>query len=126
MGESCVFCEIVAGDAPATVLASWPDALAIRPLGPVTPGHALIIPRRHVRDLTEDPEVTAATFRRAAEYAQPPVNLITSAGEVATQSVYHLHVHVLPRSWRDGVRLPWHSGKHARPTSSGSDQEAGR
>lgn len=108
----CVFCEIVAGRAPATVVRRWSDALAIVPLGPVTPGHVLIIPTEHVTDATTDPEVTAATYRRAAEYAQPPCNLITNAGRVATQSVFHLHVHVIPRAHRDGLALPWHSGQH--------------
>jgi histidine triad (HIT) family protein len=51
--EDCVFCRIAAGDAPATIVRAWPDALAIVPLGPVTPGHILVIPKAHVAESTE-------------------------------------------------------------------------
>lgn len=104
---TCVFCDIVSGRAPAEVMNIWPDALAIIPLGPVTPGHVLVLPRRHVTDATTDPEVTAATMRRAAEIASWPSNIITSVGGPATQTVFHLHVHVVPRREGDGLMLPW-------------------
>jgi len=103
----CVFCEIVARRTPATIVAEWPGALAIQPLNPVTRGHLLVIPRQHVADALEDPSVTAATFLCAALIADRPVNLITSAGSVATQTVFHLHVHVVPRRAGDGLTLPW-------------------
>lgn len=116
--SGCVFCQIVAGNSPATVVESWPDALAIVPLGPVTEGHVLVIPRAHVRDFVEDPVVTAATMARAAQLAQTydiaPANLITSAGREATQSIFHLHVHVVPRRENDGLALPWYSGRSRR------------
>lgn len=103
----CPFCAIVAGTAPATVVRRWDDAIAIVPLNPVVEGHILIIPHRHVEDYTSDPEVTAAVMRRAAEIGPFPSNLITSAGEDATQSVKHLHAHVVPRRPGDGLLLPW-------------------
>ncbi len=105
--STCVFCEIVAGRAPATVIREWPDALAIVPRGPVVDGHVLVIPKQHVADFAEDPDVTAATARRAAELSGGPANLITSAGESATQTVFHLHFHIVPRSFGDGLALPW-------------------
>jgi len=105
--DACVFCAIVAGEAPATVIREWPDAIAIVPLRPVAPGHVLVIPRTHVADATVDPDVTAVTMRRAAELAVPPCNLITSAGRPATQTVFHLHIHVVPRRVGDGLALPW-------------------
>lgn len=105
--RDCVFCQIVAGEAPATVIREWPDAIAIVPLRPVAPGHVLVIPRTHVADATVDPDVTAVTMRRAAELAVPPCNLITSAGRPATQTVFHLHIHVVPRRVGDGLALPW-------------------
>ncbi|MET8648447.1 HIT family protein [Nocardia aurea] len=106
----CVFCEIAAGRAPATVVAEWPDALAIVPLGPVVDGHVLIIPREHVTDFADSPGATAATMRRAAEYTtgrHASANLITSMGRAATQSVFHLHIHIVPRSVDDGLMTPW-------------------
>jgi histidine triad (HIT) family protein len=51
--------------------------------------------------------VTAAVMRRAAELATPPCNIITSAGTEATQTVFHLHVHIVPREAGDGLELPW-------------------
>ncbi|GGS07823.1 hypothetical protein GCM10010269_53560 [Streptomyces humidus] len=107
--EDCPFCRIVAGAAPAQVLREWPDALAIVPRHPVTPGHALVIPRTHVADVAVDPAVSASTMRRAAEMAfnLGECNIITSRGESATQSVFHLHMHVLPRRPEDGLALPW-------------------
>lgn len=108
---TCVFCEILIGQQPATVLRQWSNAIAIEPLNPVTPGHALIIPRAHVRDFTESPAICADTFHRAAEYAEQqhifPANLLTSAGREATQTIFHLHVHVIPRRDGDGLTLPW-------------------
>lgn len=114
--SGCPFCLIITGAAPATIVRRWWDAIAIEPLNPVVSGHVLIIPTRHVADFSEDPEVTAATMRRAAEFAADggPCNLITSQGVEATQSVFHLHVHLIPRRLDDKLALPWHSGKHTR------------
>lgn len=110
----CPFCEIVAGRAPATIVREWPDALALVPLGPVVDGHLLVIPKRHVRDFTHAPFTAADTMRRASELAYEldrPMNLITSKGREATQSVFHLHLHLVPRAANDGLALPWYSGR---------------
>lgn len=109
--EPCVFCNIMAGDEPAEFVHRWTDAVAIVPLNPVTPGHVLVMPRVHVVDASDRPQVTALAMERAASIAVPPFNIITSAGREATQSVWHLHLHVVPRSANDGLALPWHSGK---------------
>lgn len=105
--EDCVFCRIVAGQEPAKVVARWEDVIAIVPLNPVTEGHVLVIPNAHVRDATEDPIITASVMARAAYLAKSPCNIITSAGEEATQTVFHLHVHIVPRRKGDGLHLPW-------------------
>ena len=107
MPPDCVFCQIVAGTTPATMVAEWRDAIAIVPLNPVTEGHTLVIPRRHVRDALTYPLLTAITMVRAASLAKAPCNFITSVGEEATQTVFHLHVHVVPRRPNDGLVLPW-------------------
>ncbi|MFD5615842.1 HIT family protein [Kitasatospora sp. NPDC127060] len=96
----------MAGTVAARVVRRWPDALALHPLGPVTSGHLLVIPLLHVPDVTTDPEVSAVLLRRAAEIATPPCNVITSAGEAATQTVFHAHLHLLPGSFGDGLLLP--------------------
>lgn len=99
---TCPFCNY-----SGPFVAVWPDAYAITPLDPVVPGHVIVIPRRHVVDCTEDPEVTATVMWAASTIATPPCNLITSAGREASQTVFHLHVHIVPRTDGDGLALPW-------------------
>ena len=105
---SCPFCAIIRGETPAQIVQRWPDAIAIVPLNPVRPGrHLLVIPVEHVDDALEQPVVTAVAMQRAAELAQAPCNIITSVGSEATQTVRHLHVHIVRRSEADGLMLPW-------------------
>lgn len=111
--SDCVFCQIVRGAAPARIEAHWPDALAFVPLNPVTDGHLLVVPRVHVTSYLEDPIVTGVVMARAAELAARlgrglgQSNLITSAGDDATQTVFHMHVHLIPREAGDAISLPW-------------------
>lgn len=119
MPERCVFCAIISGDEPATVIRRWPDVIAIAPLNPVTEGHTLVIPTDHVRDAIENPAVTAKTMHAAAELATAPCNIITSAGREATQSVFHLHLHIVPRAEGDGLALPWYSDQNGKVPING-------
>lgn len=112
--SDCIFCSIVRGEAPARVVQEWPDAMAIVPLSPVVDGHQLVIPKRHVVDAASDPETSAIAMLRAAEIAPWPSNIITSLGAEATQSVFHLHLHIVPRAENDGLALPWYSGKGSK------------
>lgn len=116
--ELCPFCEINTGRAPATFVHEWSDAIAIVPLNPVVEGHTLVIPKTHVTDFADNPDVSGATARRAAQLCRDldltHANLITSRGVHATQSVFHLHLHLLPRAENDGLALPWYSGKGRR------------
>ncbi|MER6020172.1 HIT family protein [Streptomyces anulatus] len=109
MVAACVFCGIVAGLAPADIVREWEDVIAIRPLNPVTPGHVLVIPHTHVADVGEHPLVSARTMACAAELTSvlPAANVITSKGRAATQTVAHLHLHVVPRTAGDDLPLPW-------------------
>ena len=106
----CVFCEILAGRAPATFVQRAPKWSAFVPLGPAAPGHVLFVPARHVASAAEAPAVAGAIMRVAAGWAAsryPAYNLITSSGADATQSVFHLHVHVVPRGPGDGLPVHW-------------------
>lgn len=108
--SDCVFCDIIAGTAPAVIAYTWPEAVAFIPLNPVTVGHVLVVPRKHVSLPHEDPELYQAVQGRAAVFAglmDTHYNLIANAGEEATQSIEHLHVHLLPRFHGDGLQLPW-------------------
>jgi histidine triad (HIT) family protein len=107
----CAFCDVLYFGAPAQVVGEWSDAIAIVPLHPVVDGHLLVIPRLHVPHALADSDVTAATMRRAVELARTEgtaaLNLITSIGAAATQTVAHLHIHIVPRAPGDGLALPW-------------------
>lgn len=108
--NDCVFCKIVAGDSPATIIQEVRDSLVIVPLNPVVEGHLIVIPKKHVADAHEEPYVTAKTMLDAADYSRTvndDANFITSVGKPATQSVFHLHIHIVPRSEDDGLKLPW-------------------
>ncbi|MFG3254938.1 HIT family protein [Streptomyces sp. NPDC048172] len=111
-----MFCSIVAGRVPAEVVRAWDDVIAIVPLDPVTPGHVLVIPHTHVADIGEDPVVSARTMACAAELAGEleAANVITSKGSIATQTVFHLHVHVVPRREADALPLPWTPRQEAK------------
>lgn len=107
-----MFCRIAAGDEPARVVWESDDALAFFPDVPATRGHTLVIPRSHVEDfVAASPAVLSAValasnrVGRALERALEPqgMNAITSKGRAASQSVFHLHVHLVPR-W-DGDRM---------------------
>jgi histidine triad (HIT) family protein len=115
----CAFCRIARDEESAEVVCQGGDWLAFFPLTPATPGHTLVIPRAHVADLWQaDPglgrELMSAviTVGRAIEAALQPdgMNLITSAGTAAEQTVFHLHLHLVPR-WRDdGFGQIWSTG----------------
>lgn len=103
---ACVFCaKISAGD----VERRWPAVVCFEPLNPVTPGHMLVVPVTHVADVGTDPRWSAVTMAAAAELAGQlgDCNIITSRGPAATQTVLHLHLHVVPRRPGDGLALPW-------------------
>lgn len=114
----CVFCEIVHGRAPATVVRDWPHALAIVPLDPVPDGHVLVLPKDHSQDFTTGSEALLWAMMGAASLAREiggDVNMITSKGPNATQTVFHLHLHLIPRYAGDGITLPWTPAMPALP-----------
>ena len=113
----CVFCRIAAGDAPATVVDEDERTLAFMDISPGTRGHALVVPKAHADDLYEvDPADLAACAvaaqrlaRRARDWlGAAGVNLLNACRPAAWQTVFHFHVHVIPRYAGDPLRLPWH------------------
>ncbi len=127
----CVFCAIVTGDLPSSVVYDDARVLAFMDLRPATPGHLLVIPKRHAADLAGlDPEDGAAMFRvaqrvaagvRASSVAPEGVNLFLADGEAAGQEVPHVHLHVLPRSAGDGLRI---AADFQSPTRAELDRQA--
>jgi len=102
----CLFCSIVAGDIPSRQVYADDAAIAFLDINPFHPGHTLVIPRRHVRDLLADPSVLGeiapaieATAKLLADrLGTEGMNILSSAGEVAGQEVMHVHFHLVPRS----------------------------
>ena len=114
--EDCIFCAIVAGDAPAQIIDSDEHAVAFMDISPATRGHALVIPRNHYIDLMEMPDdelehvfVAARRLARKLKEALNPAgfNVINACGSVAWQTVFHFHLHVIPRYEDDPLELPW-------------------
>lgn len=111
--KPCVFCDIAAGTASAVVVREWPDTIAIKPRGGVLTGggHVLVIPRCHVATAIEDPTVSGLVAERAAQLAVElgweDLNLIVNVGPYSSQTVLHLHWHMLRRRLGDRIALPW-------------------
>jgi histidine triad (HIT) family protein len=112
----CIFCKIVAGELPSTIVAEDERTVSFMDIAPATRGHALVIPRAHSRDLldieTEDLSAVALAAKRLAARASERleaagVNVINSCGAAAWQTVFHFHVHVIPRYADDPLQLPW-------------------
>ncbi len=123
--SECVFCAIVAGQAPASVVYEDEQVLAFMDIRPVTSGHLLVIPRRHAADLAElDPETGGRIFQVAMGLAAAVrrsgvpcegVNLYLADGVAAGQDVLHVHLHVVPRYRGDGFGLHFPPGYGQRP-----------
>lgn len=118
--QACAFCTIAHGeDSSVEVVCQDEDWVAFFPLHPATPGHTLVIPRTHVSGLWEaEPALGVALMTaamqvgRAIGSALSPqgMNLITSAGSVAEQTIFHLHLHIVPRWNDDGFGAIWPTG----------------
>ncbi|MBE0519988.1 HIT family protein [Candidatus Bathyarchaeota archaeon] len=113
--EDCVFCRIIKGIAPASVVYTDEKVVALMDIQPVNPGHVLIIPKAHAAQLSElDEETGAHMFRIAMRIAEAlrrssiryeGVNLFLADGEAAFQEVFHVHLHVIPRFRGDGFEI---------------------
>jgi histidine triad (HIT) family protein len=113
----CIFCKIVAGEIPSHKIDEDDKTLAFMDINPWTRGHALVIPKEHSRNIYDvDPEDLAAVHITAQRVAQrmrerlncDGMNILQSSEPVAMQTVFHTHLHVIPRYSDDGLRLPAH------------------
>ena len=116
MNGDCIFCAIASGDGPAEVVDSDEHTVAFMDINPATRGHSLVIPRTHSANLMEisdqDLERTMLAARRLArkiDAALEPAgfNVINACGAAAWQTVFHFHLHVIPRYEDDPLKLPW-------------------
>jgi histidine triad (HIT) family protein len=112
----CLFCKIAAGEIPSTRVDEDERTIAFMDINPATRGHVLVVPREHateVRDIrTEDLNACVAAGQALVQRMEERlgadgVNLLNSCGSAAWQTVFHFHVHVIPRYDTDPLRLPW-------------------
>ena len=114
--ENCIFCKIANGDIPSKTIYEDNDFRVILDLGPATKGHALILPKDHYANLYELPDVVAGNaFKLAKKMAAQMTkkldcdgfNIVQNNGEVAGQTVFHFHMHLIPRYKDDNQRIGW-------------------
>jgi histidine triad (HIT) family protein len=119
MSEDCIFCGIVAGDVPGQIVDSDERTVAFMDINPATRGHSLVVPRAHSADLLEisDEDLEAAMLaarrlsRRIKKTLDPAgINVLNACGAAAWQTVFHFHLHVIPRYEDDPLELPWVPG----------------
>lgn len=116
----CIFCKIAKGDIPAATLYEDEQFRVILDLGPASRGHALIMPKEHYENLYEIPDDLAASAMVLAKKMAVVMtkalgcagfNLVQNNGQPAGQTVFHFHVHLIPRYENDGVKLGWKMGE---------------
>lgn len=122
MTDQCVFCDILTGDLPSVRVAEDETTYAFMDIHPATAGHLLVVPKQHSKDLVEIPAddlsaVTLAAQRIATTAVETfeanGVNLLNCCGAEAWQTVFHFHMHVIPRyadTSKDQLVLPWEPG----------------
>ena len=112
----CIFCRLIAGEIPAAMVYEDAQTLAFMDIGQVNPGHVLVASRRHVATLLDlTPDEAAAAMRTAhrvahavqAAFDPPGLTLLQANGHEGDQTVFHFHLHVVPRHADDGIALSW-------------------
>lgn len=121
--QDCIFCKIINGEIPAAKVYEDDDVYAFLDISQVTKGHTLIIPKTHSKDIYETNEENASTlFARVPKIANAikkayrplGINVLSNTGEAAGQSVFHLHIHLLPRyGEEDGFHTKWQTNSDA-------------
>ncbi len=118
--SSCIFCKIAGGEIPSATIYEDEKFRVILDLGPASKGHALILPKEHFANIYElDEETAAAAFVLAKKMAGKMTealgcdgfNIVQNNGTVAGQTVFHFHIHLIPRYEGDGVALGWKPGE---------------
>ena len=114
--DNCIFCKIANGEIPSKTLYEDERFRVILDLGPATKGHALILPKEHFANLYELPEETAGEVMKLAKKMMATIterlgcegfNLVQNNGDLAGQTVFHFHMHMIPRYRADGQKIGW-------------------
>lgn len=119
--SECVFCRKLA---EGSVQRESARVYSFEPLNPVTRGHRLFITDEHFAYPHHEPTLAGLAFSAAARHAEGQggaYNLIVNAGDAASQTIPHVHVHYVPRERGDGLKLPWTEQQSQKPAERGSD-----
>lgn len=117
--QNCIFCKIIDGQIPSTIVYEDERFRAILDVSPAARGHVIILPKKHAPNIFELPDEDASEIMVVAKkiataiqktYNCPGVNILQNNGEAAGQTVFHLHVHVIPRFEEDTVNIGWKQG----------------
>lgn len=120
MTENCIFCKIAGGEIPSATLYEDDDFRVILDVGPAAKGHMLILPKKHFADICEIPEELAGkAFILAKKMAEKMekalhadgINVLQNNHEAAGQTVFHFHIHLIPRCQKDKISIGWKPGK---------------
>lgn len=118
--ENCIFCKIANGDIPSKTIYEDDEFRVILDLGPATKGHALILPKEHYVNLYDLPEETAGNVMKLAKKMTVKMterlgcegmNLVQNNGDLAGQTIFHFHMHMIPRYPADGQKIGWKPGE---------------
>ena len=113
---NCIFCKVIAGELPGEIVDSDERTITVMDINPATRGHVVVIPREHAADLAavsdEDLVATMHSVRRMVDRMRATIepagfNVLNNTGRAAWQSIFHFHVHVIPRYEDDPLQLPW-------------------
>jgi histidine triad (HIT) family protein len=121
MQNNCIFCRIIAGQIPSATIYEDEDFKVILDISPAAKGHAIILPKRHSDNLFELDDKSAAKALTVAkkvataikeEFHCDGINMLQNNGEAAGQSVFHFHIHLIPRYTSDTVKMSWSQGSY--------------
>lgn len=131
MSDTCLFCRIIAGEIPGEIVFQDDNTIAFLDIGPLFPGHVLLAPKQHFQTLTDLPAnlvpalfLNAQTLTRAVETAMEAHGSFIGINNRVSQSVPHLHVHIVPRMPKDGLkgffwpRKPYTDSDHLKETAN--------
>jgi histidine triad (HIT) family protein len=119
--NNCIFCKIIAGDIPSATIYEDDDFKVILDISPAAKGHAIILPKKHSANLFELDEETSSkalgvarkvALAMQAELHCDGINLLQNNGEAAGQTIFHFHIHLIPRYHGDQVKMTWTQGNY--------------
>lgn len=123
MSNNCIFCSIIGNEISSTTIYEDAVVKVILDISPANKGHAIIIPKKHFKDIFElDEETASHIFAIATKISKAMkkvlncdgINILQNNGEAAGQTVYHFHMHIIPRYLKDTITISWKTGSYTQ------------